>query len=390
MKINIKKAIKPSFWTEILCGILVWLSFWQYVGSSNPIFLHVVKIGISVYLWIYLFMAMNIRNKEFMIIVSTSLYIILSSLTGRGSYQVVLTYLPIAVYFLKKIKLDKTIWTIIPISIVVYTLYAWFNSPNKFILFFSMSRNYVSVFLIFSLAIFSLYLEKDKRECPLVLVIGVWLGSISALGRGGIISSSVMLLLFFSKWFFAKRERKNFVVLLRWSLIGLAIIIASLWIYKNLEYVELTYFGRFFGVEASAEASSLYRLSVYKSYLKACFDSFIMLMFGTNASDFTDVVSNLHNSYLQIHSSFGLVGLLFILIGVTKTSYYLIKRKKLDLLFIMCGVLIRAGTDWCSPGFPMDIIILYYILLPHFNMTIASPMLDDSVYSKNSNSSYIN
>lgn len=364
MKIRIKKKLLLLYLSEVLCGLLVWLSFWQFVSSDGEMVLLTVRVGISVYLWMYILFILRTNKKEITLLGCISMYVILLSLTGRGSYQVVLIYLPIAFYLLKKRHMNKTIWTVIPLMLSLFTLYAWINSPNNFILFPGMSRNYVSVFLIFSLSIYYLRLEKEGKECPLFLVVSVWLGAISALGRGGILSSSVLLILFFIRWIIRKKGGKSFAVLARWVFIALALIMFSVWVYNNLEYIEVTYFGRFFGVETSANSSSAYRLYMYKTYISACFDSIPMLIFGTNASRFTEAVSNLHNSYLQIHSSFGLIGVIFVVVGVVKLFRYLIREKRIDLLFIMCGVLIRAGTDWCFPGFPMDIILLYGILMP--------------------------
>lgn len=352
---------------ELVCVILIFLSFQQYIGISSGMIFKVFRLILSCLIWIYILFKTVIDEKELMIIILFGAYTIIFSLIGNGSYQVALFYLPISIFLLKTEKVNRILWYALSLIIFAITFNAWMHSPNKYILFSTMSRNYVSVFALFSLGLLNLVFEKDDKELPILFAIINFAVCISAIGRGGILEGAIVLILFGAKWIFNKGEKRSKKRVMKILAVTVALIIMSIIVCANLEYIKMTYFGRFFGAETSATSSSLYRMDILSNYLDACKNSFRVLFFGENAADFFSVNANLHNSYFQLHSQFGLAGILFIIIGSINSIRFLYKNKLWSSAIIFIGILIRAATDWCFPGFPMEILVLYYIFRPYIN-----------------------
>ncbi len=349
---------------QVVCVVLLFVLFYQYTGSSN--FIVVLKAVLAGALWIFCLARYKYGRKQFILIFCILGYTLAMAIAGSVSFQIFYVYLPLAIYLNKEMDLNRAFWFIMPVLIVAIVAIAWLQSPNNYDLFPDMGRNYVSVFAIYALALFNLPYEKRNRHCPFLAVLIVWLMSVWAVGRGGILSSSVILVLFFVRWALdnknidaARRTAKIIFVLAL-----LAVIIV--FICTDLDFIKNNVLSRFFAHDASTTMSNNDRMLMITSYVKASLTSARGFFLGSDASLYSVNGVNLHNSYLQVHSELGIVGLLFVVVGAINSIVFLIKKKLLDSLFIFLGFLVRAFTDWCFPTFPCNAILLYYILLPFF------------------------
>lgn len=350
---------------EMIAVILLFTLFLSYYNFGRSIVLFKTILGTV--LWFHILTSYKYTRRELVICSIIIVYVILFSLMGKGSLQLLMIEFPVAIFLLKKKELNKIIWTIMPITIMVIVMVNWSNSVNHYILFKDISRNYISIFGLYSLSIYNIMLEKKLKHCNIMIIFAYFMICLNAIGRGGIIASGIILVLFIYRKIFVN-TKKNYKTIIKIVLFFIVAFILLIMISNNIGYIKITYFGRFFGVENSAEKSTQIRISIVKDYIESCNNSIISFIFGGNAGDYTIVSDNLHNSYLQLHSKFGIIAVAFVIYFSIKSCIFMKKNNLLDSLYIFIGILVRAFFDWMFPSSPIDIILLYYMLLPVFSM----------------------
>lgn len=365
MKITLNKENYKGIIYEYVCLLLIYFSFIKYTGRFGGI-PSLICLAASAILWAHYFIKNNIGKKEFTIVAVICIYSCLLSLVGNDSLVMVVSYLPAALYLMHKEDLKSLFWNIIPLMIVVDLLIAWSNSPNNYILYTNISRNYISVFVLYSLAFYIIKCDKKDKICNLIWIVIAWAISISAIGRGGIISTSFIFVLFLMQWVFGKECKNALFRYAKITLFVVAMIILLIWVGKNLDYVQMKYFGRFFGSESSSVNTSNYeRTLIITEYFNRTFSSVGAFLFGADAHIMSAKIDNLHNSYLQMHNKLGIFGIAFLTMGIIKSSIYFLKEKRWQMLFIFGGLLLRGMTDWCFPTFPIDMLMFYFLLTPY-------------------------
>ena len=348
---------------DIACALLFLFLFLQYTEYSS-IFIHYFIMGLSVFVWMA-FLCAKVGIRELILIFVFAIIDFFQIIIFHsGSLQSLFLFLPLAIYFVKKEIIWKLPFFIVSAIIVFITMFSWVNSPNEYILFDSMSRNYVSVFAIYALSMINICYEKEGKDCPFVYFLIMWFMCLSAFGRGGILASSIMVILESAHKIFRRKMRKGKSKKIGdFILIGLAILFV-LYVYFNFDWVSSTILRRFFGGETSAIGSNADRWYMISSYINICTTSFLDFIFGASSSEVALVGNNMHNSYIQLHSTFGIIGLLFLIVMSVRGFIYLIKNNKITSSILFLGVLIRSFTDWCFPGFTLEFILWYYMLLP--------------------------
>ena len=107
---------------------------------------------------------------------------------------------------------------------------------------------------------------------------------------------------------------------------------------------------------------------MYSSYLQEMVKSSRNLWIGVNTDDINSLISskggNLHCAYLQFHSAFGLIPLLFMLYSLLRTVLYLYRKGEYDQLIVLLVFMFRSLFDQVFTGTLGDIVIFYYFLLP--------------------------
>ena len=363
---------------DIACILLFLFLFLQYTEYSSNIINYLI-IGFAIVIWVTV-LSMKIGIKELVLILGfTFIDFVQIAIFHSGSLQSLFVFLPLAIYFVKKDFIWKPPFLVVSVIIILITLISWINSPNEYILFDSMSRNYVSVFAIYALSLINLCYEKEKKDCPFVFFLIMWFICLSAFGRGGILASSIMVILEYAYKILKKEKRKDKFKKFRVILLICLAIIFVIYVYANFDWISSTILRRFFGGESSATGSNADRWYMINSYINACIKSFSAFMFGVNASEVSLVGNNMHNSFIQLHSAFGIIGLIFVVVMSVRGFIYLIKNNKVTSAIVFFGVLIRALTDWCFPGFPLEFILWYYMLLPILKKRIVNLKLSLTV-----------
>lgn len=110
------------------------------------------------------------------------------------------------------------------------------------------------------------------------------------------------------------------------------------------------------------------RVNMIKNYISGATKKIEYLLFGFPLRESPYIVRfnlNPHNSFLRLHSSFGLLGTLLITVSLIITSIKLIITKNFGILILFMGILFRVLTDIAAFPGNLDIVIYYIILYNH-------------------------
>lgn len=332
--------------------------------SRYPILL----LGLA--LWIGCVVRYHVNKTIIIGIVIYSLIFLLNEYISGTSYfyslaLTICVYLPISLVFLKEKNMTRQIWYGFFFILTISLLFTLRQSTDGYYLFFSTSRNYVSVFLL--VAIFACFVaaQKNNTRVPILLLLVLFCASTVAIGRGGIISTFLLLVLTGLYRVFAKKNGAGSSLRIMGAVT--IIFLAVVFIIMNPNYILTTYFPRLAGENTGGSNSE--RMQILMWYISSINASSIQeVLFGLQPYElggpFNRVEWNIHNSYLQLFSETGLIGILIGAILLTKSVKWMINNKQFELLFFLIAFAVRSGTDYLFPGQIGDIVVIFYCFLP--------------------------
>ena len=224
-------------------------------------------------------------------------------------------------------------------------------------IFDSVSRNYISVIMIFSSSIVTLIIWEQERKIVIIPVLLTFVVSLFAVGRSGIISSFILfigLLFPYIKSFLMTNNRylKFFISVFN---VVIIVFVVGLIMYLLVSFELLDAFYSK-GFESSA------RVDLIVEYINNI--DFINFLFGYNFYDnklFQNFGLNTHNSFLKLHHYAGFIAFIF-LYYIIKASFILLKKNYVALL-ILCVLLLRSFTDTYLFFSIYDTLIIYILFL---------------------------
>lgn len=245
----------------------------------------------------------------------------------------------------------------------IYLIYHWVVYESFLFVFEHSSANLISFVLISLCVLF--YILNNNNELsikgkiieilPALLTL---IFSVLAQGRGGIISSILLLIGIIFMYFHKKNIKRKFFFIGIFTLISIYFInildtygVENLLYKLNLEKFVIK------GMEGDGREEILY------NYIGDL--NFSRILLGTEWSNIYNYFhsGNLHNSYLRGHLMFGIlfiILLLTILISILLSIY----KKYYFVPLLLIPILIRGYTDTVLlPGY-FDFIILYLIFFP--------------------------
>lgn len=238
------------------------------------------------------------------------------------------------------------------------------NEPIRGFLKDGTSYNFISVMLLLFLCYYCIELIQNNKPIPYLAALLFTLLCFIAYGRGGIITG----VFFFVSTFFSELNdptclyKKNTTKIVTILLAVICVCAFSIYILEGNYSLFRSIFAKFY-VGDNLQAT---RLDLWSSYIKEASLDITTMLFGADIDLFMD--RNLHNAFLQMHSSLGLIPLIVLLYACTRLTMYAIKEKKLFLLCIMATMVIRSMTDktafqgYCEP-------MLYSFVFMWFNIT---------------------
>lgn len=242
---------------------------------------------------------------------------------------------------LKPIKNSLLCWAPLLLSLSMFAIYAA-NGRTAEDFFPLNSRNFVAVTLFLGLfAYFSLSKEFSVDGTVIIFNFAICFFCIYAVGRAGIVLS-LLLLAFNSLIYvmaFTQKLTKNSRMMIRGFL-----FIALL--FTCLSLINYLYTNDYLTRIISRGMHDLSRKNIIREYFSSI--NGLTLIFGVKLSDLELMVkfnNNLHNSYLSVHSSFGLIYSIFFIILVTYSLVLCWGRKYYPLAFLLLIILARGISD---------------------------------------------
>lgn len=169
------------------------------------------------------------------------------------------------------------------------------------------------------------------------------------------ILSFIALVLFFTLIFGLKYVDKKY-----------GIIKTSFWgsqLQKTMSVIEDNVTDASYGFQEKGLTSKV-RLTMIKKYIGYMSTDINDLVNGVKLGKepfFAKYGNNLHNSYLLLHSRFGILGFALLAYLCFKALINLIRQKEWEDILIYLAILARVFVDMAAFPGPLDIIIFYYV-----------------------------
>lgn len=248
-------------------------------------------------------------------------------------------------------------------SVAVF-FYGYLTNSNT-VNFLTSSRNYISVLLILVASLYYIALQNAEREIKLIDLLPAFfcfLLSIWATGRGGILSSFVLLALV--TLYYAKNYAKHSTK--RYLLLGLIIMLVV--VYLLASNVNLLDSFMNLGKWSSRGTDNTTRGLIWGSYFEKLRGNFLYVLTGAPLNQISIIHAynnNTHNSFLQLHANNGLIMFAMFFVLMIRSLVYHKKNEKELLAIITITIVVRGMTDkfiFGQYGMP---IMMYLVLYPY-------------------------
>lgn len=352
MKFNFHTLYNISFLSGVLCILFYYfydISYMKYIFGviGNIIFIYEVrdrKINRGLFILYILLLILIIATLTKSLIFSTT--------EGIGNIPMLTAHIGYSISIYK-----NRISLYVPLILFIITsFYIFYNlfiglDPNE--IFYTRSRNHISILLIYLVTLLYIFLVKNEFKLWLWPSIITFVLSFLAIGRAGIISALILVvcLFLFKLVFKLNNVRKTLTVILL-SCATIVVIYVNiddllLFAYNDLRIAEMKY-------------SEDIRLLITQNYISSV-DNLEKLLFGFPYEQQTAFYGNhtLHNSYLKAHFRYGVYSILILFLiilalvkGIKELNIYVI------FLIVIC---IRGITDTILIGESFDFI--FYALL---------------------------
>lgn len=335
------------------------LSLLEVVFGCIILLYHFSRYGISLGLLCILFLLLIACGLN---------YFFVGAITTVLFMKLFFVHLPIALVLVQNKRLHAKIWQFCFFFLSVFLMYRLYIAPDGIRIFADTSRNMISAFLITAACIYKVSLRCKQNKPDYAIVLTILFCSIAAKGRGGIVSAIVLLLLtLFVRYYLNNGKRKTRKWVLEVVIVSVALLALSFVIYINSSWLISEYLPRFSDSQFySAGYSNEIRLFFLHTYFHGIMEiKSLLLGFNMIGTSWLATIAqgNIHNSYLQVHSYMGIIGLTIFLMSITVGLKHIIRKKDYYFAAFIITFLLRILTDYILPGNIGDIISWYFILL---------------------------
>jgi hypothetical protein len=229
---------------------------------------------------------------------------------------------------------------------------------------FNVSRNFVSIFLLIIFGLHLISSIQNNEQPSLLLLFACFLISIWAVGRGGILTFSFLVILY---PLVVKLKLKYRLIILVLYVLG------SLYVFNFYsDYILKIGFERFqsMGIQDS-------RTDINQDYINKSINSFSNFLFGSPLKDIpsiAEVEGNPHNSFIRLHVYYGLFGFIFVIFILVSTAIKLLINMQYLLLYFTIALLIRSATDSAAFHGALDPLIFFSVFFAFKDNIITKKM----------------
>lgn len=248
-------------------------------------------------------------------------------------------------------KLAKALYYIVSILLMVNII----SSGGVDNLNLVTSRNTIGIMLLFYFSIYAISSYTNNQKITLYPIILGLVVTIMAVGRSGILTFSLLIVLFLLFKYDGKEYKIRNPVKSVFVLIICGII---LWIsYYFMEF----YFAQTISNFQNRGLESI-RILIWHDYINKTFTSVKHLFFGTPISGtllLDRFNNNLHNSFFMLHAKYGIVALITVIVLILNAFIYFIKTNNVVYFILLLALLFRMQFDYTNFNAQSDIILFY-------------------------------
>lgn len=311
----------------ILCGYLsLLINLYFYSINKN-------KINYLLVAFLFFLSILNFPFNE-----NVKWYNILVNLSNQFTALVLIN--------LKKINYFKIRGLYYSLSLFFIFNYYMKIPPENII--YNSSRNVISSLALFYFLILVIALKKDGKYFSFLDVLFLLVVSLYGEGRGGIL---IAFILFLYKIFFNNNKK----------ILTIGIFIPFILKIKEIFFL---FHNKLYYFQSHGFNSS--RKMIWNIYVKEIFSNITYLFFGVPyyVNDlFLKYKGNLHNSFFNFHSKFGIFSLVIILLLILKSYLYFLKKKDYYIIFILSVLFIRSCLDQIAFYGSYDLIWFYFFYI---------------------------
>lgn len=226
--------------------------------------------------------------------------------------------------------------------------------------------NYIA--LVFSVLLIGLYYLRNNIILISPAVFSVVISFISQ-GRAGMIASIILILSL------ATMKYKKFLNKFTLGLLFIFFTLSSYYLYNFIVFLVNNIITRFGERDTFYEDSP--RSLIWQAYQNSLDVSKFIFGFDSKVYTFSGY-SNLHNSFLDVHYTFGIGGLLIIILLIIILFWFFAKKEY--LFFILLSVLLfRAMTDIIMLVGRYDFVLIFLVLLVNEKLYVNKSTTDKFV-----------
>ena len=279
------------------------------------------------------------------------------------------TLFSVGLYFNLADTLNYRLWRFVYLVAAAFIMFFWSRSPNGYMLFYNLGRNYVSVFLLSYMMPMQLAADKNQIKIPIGYYILNVICSISAVGRGGIACTMLLLgmimvyRLLVDESLTVRQKVRNTAFGLVLAAGGCVVLI------RFWNRIAPKLFSRFIQDNTISDNS---RLTILTEYMKAV-DTLPKLLLGTKSGDIEFLKlwdGNIHNSYLMTHASYGLIGATVLAFGIAACIVMLLRSGHTELGIFLIAFTVRSLIDTLFQAKPGDVTAWYCIIYTFMHLRI--------------------
>lgn len=224
------------------------------------------------------------------------------------------------------------------------------------------SRNTISVMVLMYLSIYIISCNIHNKKLTIYPILLGLLVNIMAIGRSGIITFLLLLILFLpfrfekGKYRFRNPIKSIFVIVLGGVILWIA--------YRLLQFyfLEMIMNFRDRGLESV-------RNLIWSDYVEKTLTSLKFMFFGAPISGtyLLEVYKdNLHNSMFMLHAKYGVIPLVIIVTLIIKALVFFIKTENILYFITLLALIFRMQFDYTNFNAQLDIVLFYFIFFPYY------------------------
>lgn len=245
------------------------------------------------------------------------------------------------------------------------------------------TRNFISVFLLLAAGFYYVGVSNTQKKLTIrnlipsvvCFVLCVW-----AMGRGGILSGLLLLLMITIYYVFNRVEKNAF----RYCIVGL-LILASLGflVFSGINLMDLFFS---LGKWNSRGADASDRLILWTAYFDKMKENPLFLLLGAPMDQIPAIHvfdNNCHNCFVQLHAYNGVIMLCTFLFLYVRACLFCLRTKNITILSVLLVLFVRGMTDKFMFGQYGMILIVNLVFIPYLQepLRTRTPLVTRGLFS---------